>query len=56
MLCIQVLRRGWDITGTCQPNRKGFPKGVTLPANCKGDRGESITGYCTKTGVRAVLA
>ena len=52
MLCIQVLRRGWDITGTCQPNRKGFPKGVTLPA--KGDRGESITGYCTKTGVRAL--
>ena len=52
MLCIQVLRRSWHIVGTCQPNRKGFPKGVTLPA--KGERGEIKTGYCTKTGVRAL--
>lgn len=52
MLAVQMLRRGLHYVGTVTPNRKGFPKGVALSA--KGERGESKTGYCKKTKIRAL--
>ena len=51
-LGLRLLADHKHMTGTCQTNRKGWPKGMAVDKKAK--RGEVRVGHCVNTGMRCV--